>query len=168
MTYAEKFPMLNKNKAFGLVNTIGRCGYAIFPCQRINCSECRFKADVDSEFSLTCRGARVRWLMSACEEAILPNIIDVEKIEDYDKHNHIYPPAYSEPIKVEDEYWREDEDILGKEKELIDILSALKHHCQTSECHFCMLSNDELECALSNNPVVPEEWCIDIVRRIVL
>lgn len=166
MTYAEKFPMLNKYKAFGLANIVGECGYAIFPCQLITCSECKFKADVDSEFSLTCRGARTRWLMSDCEDKALPKIIAEEDMEDV--CNHIYPPGYSEPVKVEDEYGQEDEDTLANEKELIDILTALKHHCQTSECQSCMLANDELECALVNNPIVPEEWCIDTVRRIVL
>ena len=88
MTYAEKFPMLNKYKAFGLANVVGECGYAIIPCQLITCNECKFKSDVDSEFSLTCRGARTRWLMSACEDKALPKIIAEEDMEDV--CNHIY------------------------------------------------------------------------------
>ena len=165
MTYTEKFPML-KNKAFGLANIVGECGYAIFPCQMITCDECRFKLDVDSELSLTCRGARYRWLMSACEDTALPKIIAEEDMED--ACNHIYPPAYSEPVKVEDEYGQEDEDVLAKEKELFDALKIIKHHCLTEECRFCVLASDYSECALINNPAPPEEWCMDTMRRIVL
>ena len=166
MTYAEKFPMLNKYKAFGLANVVGECGYAIFPCQLITCNECKFKSDVDSEFSLTCRGARTRWLMSACEDTALPKIIAEEDMEDV--LHHIYPPTYSEPVKVEDEYGQEDEDTLADEKELIDALMIIKHHCLATKCPNCILASDYSECALINNPVPPEDWSIDTIRRIVL
>ena len=165
MTYAEKFPVLDKDKSFALhidnngINTI-------VPCGNISCDNCEFKGDVDSELALTCKGARARWLFSACEESLLPTLTDEDK---YAYNEKIYPPLkYSTPIKIEDDYGQEDEDILFKEKRLIEALMSIKHHCRTSECESCMLSNDGLECELVNNPVAPDEWGIDTVRRVVL